>query len=215
MPRNLKPQLVEQNYRPRHNIPYGIDIYLNRNDLSFFFDFQGERYEGGDIHTVHTKARDVLEASVDVKFIPIIEVDVMSFSSFQHKPILGLTFHRMYIAKRTDGKWLSVSWELAKRNADEMFNYSSHDHSISKRLAPAGHIDRPMVTKTNDSTDYIIPYDENLWLGLVELQKALGILRDKINGLLSSEEGLAIIGSASIANLLGTGEPKSEQEAGE
>jgi hypothetical protein len=203
---NRKPQLIEH-YCPFARLSVGVDLFLNKNDYSFFLDWQGERHEAGDIHTLRAKARQLIEASINLKFLPTIDVKVQARGDFQNKPVLGLEIDRLYIAKRPDGKWLSVNWYLFEKcegNAMELFKYANHNHAISTRLASSP-FDTVVITKNRDvSTSYLIPYQENLWLGLNELQMALENLRGRIEELLGTETGREIIGSA-VVGLLGNG----------
>lgn len=204
MPRLKKPEVAIKGFQPLSNIPVRVDIMLDKNTFKFFFEYQGESFEENDLVAIKIKANQVIKDSTELDFVPIITIEV----SARHSASISLSFHREFIARRIDGKWLSVSYETYEsRKADKMwiFGAARYDHTLNYRMKNAEHFPGKIVTKDHNRSEYMVSYDEKLWLGLIELQNAIRAMREKLADLFE-EEGMVTIAAASINNLLSSGD---------
>jgi hypothetical protein len=221
MARALKPQKVDTWRDVKRGVK--LDLFLNRNDNTFFFDYQQARTSRPSIRELQQAAHDVVEASVTLVWLPMITVDrLMPFARDDGDEFIGFEVSRNWIARKADGTWLEVNWEHDDTDEDremwaQQFYLGNHAQNFALPYYGNGNGLRQSV---HDIDSFYLPYTEELWVGLEALLGKIRFLKTKLDELLTTPAGLnrlatfahqLLAGAAfGVKALPGTVEPPSD-----
>ena len=205
MSRLLKPQVMEtiKNHRSGDT----CDLMLDRNRKTFFAEWQGERFEDATASKVEQWIREVLESSVKVIWIPIVEIEIARnddrfISDTKPEARLAIKLQRYYVARMRSGEAKRSNWELPrigqyKDLTDDEIRMRTMERHIAKFRDIDNVIQLPhwISSPGNYNGVYItirrgyLAYSEELWEGLSQIQRSLEVLAIKLEELVRMPVG--------------------------
>lgn len=214
MSRAKKDQKVET---IRHRSGLMVDVFFNPNSVGEFgltFSAKvGDRwFRNADAHRLKREVCDYLSANLELTWHPVIIVSEVAPFSPGRASFVGIEVERAYLAQGADGRVRQLNWDDYEVTPGE-FGPSSGESVDSFRLSRATQSwgglkrvpdDLPYVTKHSDKETRILPYTEELYAGLVEIDGGIDKLKLRLRTLLAGKDGwtqIAAIG-ARITKLL-------------
>lgn len=208
MARQLKPQKVDVVETKTGS----IDVFLNRNNLKFFAEFNGERFEHTSADDVKKWCRDQLEQNADMEWIPIIEITTSDGEKkrYPQSAEVHLSFKRFYVAKSRLGGWLQSDWELPRQMLNRPTfkrDENGKPHIGSETIDPIS--DMAFRLKSSHQAHYpdgmtfphhksnwvngdkkitLLVYNEETWAALHEMVKALHMINDRIRDIVVTQK---------------------------
>ena len=178
-----------------------IEIMLDRNDLTFFFEVGGEREKFADADAAKRAAREALKRVGSLEWEPVIMVnhDVQRGGwcpghrdgerRLPREAKMEISFKRCE-RTRVDGKW-----RLVRPHVEDV---DAGDDRVAERRA-ANHGERYV-----DHGQEVLPYSEAAWHALHAIVGSLHEANDKLAQLLASPDAATLL-SAYSRKLLGGG----------
>ena len=189
MARALKPQKVETWKHEKRGVK--LDLFLDRNDHTFFCEFQKEIVREPSLAALHHTIRRTIESSCALKWLPMVTVTRLKPFAQDGDQFIGFTIERSWIAQKADGNWLQCSWEHNDTDEDREMWASSFwlGHGVHGSTFTLPYYGAKNVFH-RDYDHFYLPYTEELWVGLDELLEKLRFLRGKLDELLTTQAGL-------------------------
>lgn len=190
-----------------------IQIMLDRNDHTFFFEYQGVTVSSKVYHELPSQARAALKAGNDLQWSTVIKVSANNghvFASDRKLPTAQIDFSRFQWAYRKDGKLMqrTLAWyekSIHFKEAQWVYGQTNYwrwdDHKINVFNPPI-----------YDGDTAWLPYTEELWTGLKQIQEAIKVIQTRIYDIIATPEGtvmLALVGAGKM-NLLEATTTKEE-----
>jgi hypothetical protein len=221
MTRKLKPQEIETfNWK-------GVEvmIYLDRNTLKFFGEYNKEKFEFEAFEQVKTALRQAIEKNQNLEWIPVICINYSKNpgSMRAQDAYISFDFDRFYYARRQDGKMLRTDWALYKfpdfgrekrpepdrNNQAQEFHWNADCEPFvppcnNGRLIRTVGNETPIKPYRDEPSRYYVPYTDETWEGLKRLEAAIVAIRSKLAEILTTSTGieqLTIVGAA-LMNIL-------------
>ncbi len=149
-----------------------------------------------------------MELANQLKWIPVIEVKTTDtpYDEQECGNEIDLDFERYYIAKKPDGHWTQVDWDVTP---DDRFKRSRTIWD-----SQAKYLDNLPSTNAenlhcNQRLEVYLPYDQAMWNSLLWLSKQIGLIRDMIKEALACPEGrLMLVNNAQKALPLSAPSPR-------
>lgn len=178
-------------------------LYLDKKTLVFYSTFMDETFRGKNADDVKTEVFQAMKNAASLEWNPVIEVEKLApfgarYDSWQAHPWVGFSLDRFYIAKRYNGTYAKVEWILSEHvleahgDLDGMGMLSratSFYWPMKEEFYPPTRLYRP----GDDRPKYYLPYTLQLWEGLQCLQQAISALGTRLDTMLGSPEGLAML----------------------
>jgi hypothetical protein len=202
-----KPKVISIVKHPRAGI--SVDIYLNHESLTFSATVAGELIAGTDGKDVERRVWRAIEASMELDWQPVIEVHTLHPFASTDEDFVGIEIDRFYVAvRKTDGRLLESAWST---DGHASFTYAK---TFGKWSARDGEWKLPCNDGNGrpslmDGTLYFMAYTDELWAGLEQLIAAIRALRARLDTLLATAEGqamIATVGAQLLKLLPGPGE---------
>jgi hypothetical protein len=215
MPRELKPQSIGFYEDDRTHTT--VEMFLNRNDHTFFAKFGGDTYYGASKNELVERLRTAVREAQDIQWSPVIEVRRLSPANYTYldgldkdPSFVGFRLYRYYYGRLVDGTWVTTRWETAE--SQRVNSHQNLGWGRDKEFIPPCH--RQGHSGIPDT--YYLPYEEATWAALSQLVENIRAVRRKLEEMLSSEEGMSQLVKAITAGMgakmLGTGEDNANQE---
>jgi hypothetical protein len=214
MPRQLKPQSIGEFYE--QNTHTKVEMFLDRNDHTFFAEFGGAKYYGVSKVELEGHLRTAVKEAVEIEWAPAIEVRRLepSYYSTQDRTadpsFVGFRLHRFYYGRLKDGTWVTAPFDCPE-NMRVSFQRNlgwGRDKEFTLPCHRQGHSGLPDT--------YYLPYEETTWAALSQLVENIRTVRRKLEEMLSSDDGIGQLVKAITAGMgtkmLGTGEDNANQE---
>lgn len=163
-----------------------------------------------------------LDEQVQMTWIPVIIVSEIAPFHPGTASFVGIEVTRAYMANGADGAVRRLNWDDYHAQEGTFIGPSEGENVDAWRLlraqtaymgiksVPDG---LPFVTKSSDKETRILPYTEELYTGLVEIDRGIERLREKLRDLLGDKEGwsrIAEIGSQMMKMLPAPAEDEGE-----
>ena len=181
--------------------PEVIQVYFDSEDGTFRAVYNEVLFEDTDASEIKYKLKEELKASLNLTWIPVIQVSAAKGQSLFHDDrdliveACEIRFNRFLMAKFPNGVWRKCSMNVEPK--DRMVFSRYYDKLPDDFTIPG----------TYRNYRYL-PYSDELWDGLNRIQEGLRNLCDGLDKLLATEEGRQrIIEAASLRRLL---EPPQE-----
>lgn len=176
--------------------------------------------EGATYAEIVPKIKALVESNSALTWFPIIEVGIEKGGSYGSrgavKTSLVLEQNRYYVAQRKDGGWRQVSWEVPEdERTAKSSEMSAVDYEPGAAMSSAKAVDfnalpaakrgyQGFAHREDEPVEYTyyLPYNEATWLGIEWVSEQLNKLRERLDQMLGSDEGRAII-TAKAVKLLG------------
>jgi hypothetical protein len=187
-----KPKIISTVKHPRAGM--SVNVYLNQDSLTFSATVAGEIIAGTDGKDVERRVFQAIAASVELDWQPVIEARALHPFTAADESFVGIEIDRYYVAvRKTDGLLLESAWSTEGKAtftyAKTFGNWSPHDDGEWKLPCNDGHGHTSMM----DGTRYFMAYTDELWAGLEQLIVAIRALRARLDTLLATVEGQAMI----------------------
>lgn len=156
MPRELKPKQVSS-YR-HSTLRISVPIWLNRNDLTFFVKYMGQRVEADSVKEVKILARPLILRMSKLEWKKVIDVSVYDEGRRSGSAGFSLSFVRLEISEQM-GEYEGKK-KLLRYRRDWPTRYPM-DKKWRKELADVHH-----DFHEDTDGDYRIPYTKESWEGL-------------------------------------------------
>ncbi len=164
-------------------------IYLDK--LKFRCEVHGVKFEAEDATTLRTKVLDYLEHWMQLDWHPVICVELSDGDGWQNKRKTGLwvATTRMYLSRSPAGDYMKVDWEVAPDHRKALCG-RAHASSVFQRVT------LPFRVPFRESPQLVwMDYTEAKWNSLQALQRGIVDLVDKLNDLISTEQGNELLES--------------------
>lgn len=208
MARKLKPRKVGEVKHKGSGVE--VPIFLDRNELDFFADFGGQTLRDGNAKSLQRRVWMAIDAAIRLDWQPVIEVREMRPFATPSHGFVGFEAGRFLWTRRHNGTLARVEW----RNKDVTDKYA-YAKTMTHRAKMVEEFDPPYRDCAGRAVVIYLPYTDELWNGLQELERAILILKARLTDLLMTEEGrarLAEVGQAMLKALPAPGPEKGEHE---
>jgi len=203
-----KPKVISTVKHPRAGM--SVDIYLDAESLTFSATVAGEIISGKDGKDVERRVWRAIEASMELDWQPVIEVHTLHPFAVTDEDFVGIEIDRYYVAvRKTDGRLLEARWstdgQATFADAKTFGKWNPTSEGEWKLPCNDGN-GRPSLM---DGTLYFMAYTEDLWAGLEQLIAAIRALRARLDTLLATADGqamIATVGAQLLKMLPGPGE---------
>lgn len=196
MPRVLKPQPVDEPIKDRESGDQ-IQMFLDRNNKRFFFEYQGQRVETAEFKDLPGLAQKALVAARNLEWQSIIFVSYEKRSTWDQGPLWPLAkiqFERFQWAYRRDGHLMrrSLRWiENGSWSTNKGWAYGGPEFWGWNRNLPKGEgLFNPPVYS---DTAAWLPYTEELWTGLNQIKAAIEQIEKRIKEIVTTPEGTEML----------------------
>lgn len=203
MSRGKKDRVVKQ---IKHRSGATVDLLFNPNEnaLNFYAVVADERIVDNDAEVVIAKVIKLMDSSMAMKWIPIIEVNEVRPFVSSSGSFVGLDIERFYAAKKLDGNGYRVRWgdyDERDTNAVKM----NHARQIY-RFNPE---ELPRFSNSHHGWETWMKYDEATWQALCAIVDNIELLKSKLEDLVTHESGLAKIAQLgqAMTKMLREGKP--------
>lgn len=191
MPRALKPYKVDEYRNNKKGVI--VELFFDRDSKEFFATYAGKQLRKPSINELRAAMHAQVEATVKLVWIPMITIDRITPFGNSNGAFVGFDIERQWIAQTLPGFWVSLLWETYERTDKDTF---------IKQFYPAQAVRSAFKLPCHAEDCFYLPYSEQLWKGLSEINEAILKLRDGLNKLLTTEDGLRRIETISIRKLL-------------
>ncbi len=210
----------------RHRSGLTVDIFFNPNTdgeyaLSFTAKIGDQRFRNANAAQLKQEVYAYIEANLVMTWHPVIVVSEVAPFSPGRASFVGIEVHRVYLTNGADGRIRQLDWDdydvaddaFGRRPDESIHSYRlshSQQHWMGLGKVPD---DLPYKTKSSDKETRILPYSEELYTGLVEIDAGIDRLKARLRTLLTNEQGWTKIASigAQLCKLL----PAPEEVANE
>jgi hypothetical protein len=184
-----------------------IVIYFRAKTADFFAEYGNEKKTSTGMEEVKTWAEQILQSSRNMTWAPVIIVEKFQQPT-SYNLVLSIAASRQFYSLRSDGSLRMTRWP------DVRESLHSRELSLDEALAKLAELSRdsfagywrsewgafqpPCATKnsTYGSAVYYLPYSEERWTALHNLQKALIAQGRMIKNLISTEAGSTMLHDA-------------------
>lgn len=190
-----KPRKVDEvNYR---KLGVTIDIMMDPDNLTFFARVAGETLSNPNACRLKVAVIQKLTEVIGLTWIPVIEVKEAHIWAMGMEAAVGFVLNRFYVAQKVNGFWVKCRWEIPAdwKDSSNRLSYSEDFYwlpSHGEFSLPCSH------PESQSGRVYYLPYTDETWAGLEQMQEAIKQLKVKLREMLSSTEGtqhLARIGA--------------------
>lgn len=174
----------------------------NPDKLEFYVKIGAQEFRGTDSNEVQRKARDYLDKTLKMEWIPVIEIMRVGSSyerSFCHgermRHSFGYQADRFYIARKENGEGVRLQWENFgdKTEAERLMQSTWYRWETVPNIQP----------ETNSREwKTLVHYDEDMWTGLTELWEAFTKLEARVVDMFTSDKGHQKIRLVALAKQL-------------
>jgi hypothetical protein len=185
MPRALKPMKVGY----VTNGATGADVFLDRDKKVFFVAVGVERAEHAEFEQAKVLGNALLAQETKYEWEPIIVVDAVDVSShrWNHEPgehEISMKFEFCRCERARDPRPKSTRKWLTRDHADdfEATHPDADDRRERENSTRVHHRD-----KGSGSDDVVIPYDQDVWDGLLKIEQAVADSRMALHNLIESK----------------------------
>ena len=186
MARKRKPLEVERftHVRAREELV----VYYDTEGKHFFGTFAGHRVNGETQNKAHIALYNLVTQMVEIEWIPVIQVSHERDIAFARSNILlAFTFKRYYIGLKADGCHIMLEhWNLMEEHGEDKEQLLGFSKPMYHEMSKVDWHNLPGQW----NNEHYIPYTEELWIGLCQLQKAVQELVEKLKSLISTPEGI-------------------------
>lgn len=188
MARKLKPHKIDE-YRD-HKSGRLIDIMFDRNTHDFFADVSGVEVRDETKKGCVQKVRVESDRQNQFEWKNVIHVrcDVGDRWNSVKSGAVALYFTRHRIAKRLDGRW---------NEHHCYFHYleEGHEGGIHPMFGggPSLKDYRGATESDPDKGVFVLPYSDEVWEGLCEVQRRIDVLRKQLQQLLGSDQVVPLL----------------------
>jgi hypothetical protein len=193
MARAAKPQHIEDYRFDRLGVR--VSLCFDKNRADFCFVLGGTTFRKPSIEELRRLAHDQILATHDLQWQPIITVNQLKPFACQERSFVGFTLDRSWIAKKANDDWVEHRWEEELEEGDPIPDQEkARKDWISEAHYFAGRDFTLHVLSADwqhDENRYHLPYTDNVWANLLRIVDQIEVLRDRLNALLTTPEGLA------------------------
>lgn len=209
MPRQLKPQSIGEYYDS--NTHTTVEMFLDRNDHTFFAQFGPEKYYAGSKNELIVQLQKAVKEAVNIEWAPMIQVRRIEPSTLgwgdrdEDPPFVGFKVYRYHYGRLQDGTWVSSPWDTSEHlrtNLRQNLGFDKNKELVlpcSRREGGRG------VPNT-----FFLPYDEETWVALNHLVENIRVVRRRLDAMLVSEDGIGqlvrAVASGMSTKMLGPGD---------
>lgn len=165
-----------------------------KSDRSAFFASIAEQYFSDPApKPVIDWLEKQLKASVEMDWKPAIKIEITTPRGGEYGEIrtgVTLAFQRVYVAKPQHSEYVSVRWGIAH---DQRLD---NTRKIFTREIPYHKNDRDSWNDRGSS--HIVWYTEELWVALNTISNLIGQLRERLTGLVGTEEAILQLQAAGV-----------------
>lgn len=202
MARALKPQKVQDWTHERRGIT--LVFFLDRNDNTFFFEYQKQRISKPSIVELQHAALALVEASAALVWLPMITVSRLKpFAREDCGDFIGFEINRSWIAKKVNTDWLQSRWDGFDRDGQDEREKWAGNFYPSRHIADFALPYYGAADHVHDRDQFYLPYTEELWVGLEQLLEKIRLVKTQLDLLLTTPAGLERV--ASFAHELSPG----------
>ncbi len=201
----------------RHRSGTMVDIFFDPNTgtergLTFNAKVGDRHFQNANAAQLKREIYEYLNANLELTWHPVIIVSEVAPFSPGTASFVGIDVERAYLSQGTDGRVRQLNWDDYEvtpgafgpnpGESIDSFRLSRSRQSWSglKKVPD----DLPYRTKSSDKETRILPYTDELYAGLVEIDNGIDRLKVRLRDLLSDKEGwtkIATIG-AQLTKLL-------------
>ena len=180
-----------------------VTLYLDKATLVFHATFMDQTFRGTSADDVKNEVFQAMKNAASLEWIPVIEVEKLApfgarYDSWQAHPWVGFSLDRFYVAKRYNETYAKVEWVLSEHVLEThgdldgtgmLSRATTFYWPMKEEFCPPTRLYRP----GDDRPKYYLPYTLQLWEGLQCLQQAISALGTRLDTMLGSPEGLAML----------------------
>jgi len=150
-----------------------VDLRLDTSTGEFSAEYLGVQFRNKDLNVMKKDIRDETKKREQVKWDPFVEIEVKGDSDETHHSFVnncvGLEFSLQYIATVGDEKWHKHGYVRRHRDTGDL------EPSIAQRDPSRLH---------EDKDKSYIPYTDERWKKLTQIQEAINDLRKRLREVL-------------------------------
>lgn len=152
-------------------VPYTsetVEIFLNRNDISFFARVDDKILHGNAYKELEAAVVEAVKAKQPINWIPVITVGIGPIRNREDAGDILFVIKREYIAAVGEDKRIMwISWSIAPEERAHLMQRFYHCDNL---VLPYHRVDM-----------HVFPYSDELWEQLLHLQKTILGLKSKLD----------------------------------
>lgn len=200
----------------RHKSGATVDIYFDPNTdgshaLTFSAQVGDQRFRNASAEVLRQEIHKYLNENTAATWYPAIVVSEVAPFSPGRAAFVGIEVDRVYLTCN-NGTVRELNWDDYNREEDS-FGFRPGESIDSFRLSRARQSwrgikslpdDLPHTSKSSDKETTVVPYTEELYAGLLEIDNGVRRLRERLRTLLKTDEGRSQVASvgASLLKML-------------
>ena len=171
-----------------------VSLCFDKNRADFCFELGGTTFRAPSIAELRRLAHDQILATYDLTWLPIIEVKRLNPFANKSRTFVGFNLDRFWIAKKNNGDWVDHQWEELEEGQPipdpevARRDWISNSHYFA---ASTFKLDTLQADYRGDADSYHLAYSDAVWDNLQRIVDQIEVLRDRLNALLTTPEGLA------------------------
>lgn len=194
-----------------------VAITLNKKTLEFSAEFADFHITDKDGEKVRDAVLWAIKERAELTWTPVIEArQTRNYGSIdtgygalplEQNEEMGLRIERFYVARKFDGNWVRAEWHTPDmERMHKAKHWYSKERDMTEIKYTANETDQRDYNNKLKS-EYLLPYDQDLWAGLEVVLIQMKRIRELVKGLLSDEEGIQrLIAVGNGTPLLGKGD---------
>ncbi|MBO0794325.1 MAG: hypothetical protein J2P36_25710 [Ktedonobacteraceae bacterium] len=163
-----------------------VPVTVDRDTGQFRATFGGEVFEHTERRGLNKVVFDAIKKATQLTWTPIIELEPLNSShvNLSHDAIFAFALERKWITRLPDGSFKEVQWD-AQGDKEKYRLLWSHPFRWEKT-----DFTLPHVWRRYEKVTCYLPYSEQLYKRLQELQEIMKALRLDLLELLQTQDGL-------------------------
>lgn len=180
----------------------GETVEIRLEGTTFAATVCGERITSPVAAEVKSKARDLLDHWVEMKWFPVIELEVDEPSTYggNRSATIKMEFKRFHVSRTNLGTLYEVEWEcdeVHRRSQMRTIRTGHHGEKITAGLK------LPLAAPLHWNGEKVwVDYSEELWASLNGIAEGIHQMRLLLSDLMKTRKGLAKLAGAGSGVLL-------------
>lgn len=179
-----------------------VDIHLNKKSLEFSAEFADFSITDKDGDKVRREVIKAIRERAALVWTPVIyAVQAHQLGLIVHENVIrpeeqreqmNLEIERFYVARKADGRWIRAEWDCPVDQRMSRTKWANEIPDGASDICYTIKDDRGLpYGRPTIKGKYLLPYDESLWNGLLEVIWQMKGIRELVVSLLSNEQGIA------------------------
>jgi hypothetical protein len=200
-----------------------IPIFYDARDHQHIAHFAGISFKDASYETLRSRVVKCVMEQVSFTYVPVIVVhagEPVPSHGDKNEAGIEFSFDRFFVAQRPDGKFNQCDWSvtdtsgIGKEGTHGAWNwkkYSGFDIPNTLKIQNGREwytelksLDLPQFVKEHRGDVAYLPYREETWTALQQIQQVIDRAREQLRKLLSSKKGLSQLETKG-SMLLGSG----------